>query len=162
MDLVFIGKVVNTHGIKGEFRIKSDFERKDLVFNVGKSIIIDNNMYEITSYRVHKEYDMVTIKGFNDINQVLGFKGKNVFIDRNSLELGNNDYIYDDLIGCDIILNDEILGHVSDYIMGKNPLIEVIFNEKKYYIPLNGNFILNVDKERMKINVSEETKGLIL
>ena len=27
-----IGKFVNTHGIKGEIRIKSDFSRKDLIF----------------------------------------------------------------------------------------------------------------------------------
>lgn len=28
MDYVFVGKVVNTHGIKGEIRISSDFEMK--------------------------------------------------------------------------------------------------------------------------------------
>ena len=41
MDLVYVGKIVNTHGIKGELRIKSDFEKKDLVFKVGGKIIID-------------------------------------------------------------------------------------------------------------------------
>ena len=28
MEYIYIGKIVNTHGIKGEIRIKSDFERK--------------------------------------------------------------------------------------------------------------------------------------
>ena len=40
---VYIGKVVSTHGIKGEIKIISDFEYKDRVFVVGKKLIIDNN-----------------------------------------------------------------------------------------------------------------------
>ncbi|MCH5166498.1 MAG: 16S rRNA processing protein RimM [Erysipelotrichales bacterium] len=162
MDFVFLGKIVNTHGIKGEFRIKSDFERKDLVFKIGGLIYIDSTPYEITSYRVHKGYDMVTIKGFNDINQVLPFKGKNVFIDRNSLNLSNEEYILEDLIGCEVILGDFILGKVIDYAPGVNALIEVDYNKKKYYIPIKGNFIRCVDKDNKKIYVTEETKGLIL
>ena len=34
MDKVYIGKVVNTHGIKGELRILSDFPYKDKVFKI--------------------------------------------------------------------------------------------------------------------------------
>ena len=32
MDKVYIGKIVSTHGIKGEIRILSDFPYKDKVF----------------------------------------------------------------------------------------------------------------------------------
>ena len=32
MNKIFIGKVVSTHGIKGEIRILSDFPYKDKVF----------------------------------------------------------------------------------------------------------------------------------
>ena len=32
MKYIYIGKIVNTHGIKGEIRILSDFLKKDLVF----------------------------------------------------------------------------------------------------------------------------------
>ena len=34
MDLVLVGKLVNTHGLKGEVKVKSDFERKDLIFQI--------------------------------------------------------------------------------------------------------------------------------
>jgi ribosomal 30S subunit maturation factor RimM len=46
MDLVYIGKIVNTHGIKGELRIRSDFEKKELVFKVG-NICIHNSFVAI-------------------------------------------------------------------------------------------------------------------
>ena len=34
-DYIYIGKIVNTHGLKGEIRIISDFEFKDKVFVPG-------------------------------------------------------------------------------------------------------------------------------
>ena len=36
--MIKIGKYVNTHGIKGEIRILSNFSRKDLVFMPNKKI----------------------------------------------------------------------------------------------------------------------------
>ena len=42
MNKIVIGKYVTTHGIKGEIRIKSDFNEKDKVFKVGNEIIIDS------------------------------------------------------------------------------------------------------------------------
>ena len=73
MNLVYVGKIVNTHGIKGEVKIISDFEYKDQIFKIGNKIFVDDETLEINSYRVHKNYDMITLKGFNDINEVLKY-----------------------------------------------------------------------------------------
>ena len=40
MKYVLIGKLVNTHGLKGEVRILSDFKYKDRVFIPGMKIYI--------------------------------------------------------------------------------------------------------------------------
>ncbi len=160
MKDIFIGKVSSTHGIKGEIKIRSDFELKDEVFKVGNSIIIGGQSYKITSYRVHKGYDMVTLEGLNDINQVLIFKGKDVYVKREQLNLEDDEYVLDDLIGMDIYLDEKNLGTVKDYVTGLNPLLEII-GEKKFYIPLNGNYIINVDLNDKKIFVSDEVKGLL-
>ena len=45
MSRIVLGKYVNTHGIKGEIRIKSNFKYKDKVFKIGNKIIIDNHEY---------------------------------------------------------------------------------------------------------------------
>ena len=68
MKKIKVGKVVNTHGIKGEIRILSDFQFKDKVFKVNNSLIIGDKSYVIKSYRVHKMFDMVTLDDFNNIN----------------------------------------------------------------------------------------------
>lgn len=162
MNKVFVGKIVNTHGIKGEFRIKSDFERKKDVFKIGNEVIIKESIYKIASYRVHKGYDMITLEGFNDINEVIPFKGYNLFVDRNILELGKQDYLLEDLIDMKVYLNDVEYGVVKDYTTGINPLLEVLFNKKTYYIPMKADFITNVDINNNKIYVNEGIKGLII
>ena len=40
MNYVYIGKIVNTHALKGEVRILSNFEFKEKVFKVGTSVYI--------------------------------------------------------------------------------------------------------------------------
>ena len=98
MDKVYIGKIVNTHGIKGEVRILSNFLYKDKAFKVGTNIIIDEVTYKITSYRKHKQFDMVTLDGFNDINQVLFLMKKKVYKKRNELKLNSSEILDEDLI----------------------------------------------------------------
>ena len=38
----YLGKLVNTHGLRGEVKIISDFKYKDIVFKEGNIIYIDN------------------------------------------------------------------------------------------------------------------------
>ena len=93
MDKVLIGKYVKTHGIKGEIKIKSNFKYKDKVFKIGNLVIIGDKEFTINSYRVHQEYDMITLKGINDINEILPLKGSQVFVYKDSLILTNNEYL---------------------------------------------------------------------
>ncbi len=160
MDLVYVGKIVNTHGIKGELRIKSDFERKDLIFKVGNKIIIDKEEHEIRSYRVHKVFDMITIDNLDNINDVIRFVGKNVYVSRDSLKLKNNDYLLSDLVGLSVVFNDKVYGIVKDYSYDINPLLKIEF-DKNYYIPINSNYIKSVDLEN-KILVVDDIEGLII
>ena len=77
MKYVLIGKIVNTHGLKGEVRILSSFKYKDKVFKKDMNIYIgkDKINEKIVTYRYHKIFDMITMKGYNDINQILKYKG---------------------------------------------------------------------------------------
>lgn len=160
MDLVYVGKIVNTHGINGELRIRSDFEKKELVFKVGNKIIIDKEEHVIRTYRYHKIFDMITIDGYDNINDVLEFVGKNVYVSRDSLKLNNEDYLLSDLIGLSVVFNDTVYGIVKDYSNDLNPLLQIEF-EKNYFIPIKGNYIKNVDLINKRI-VVENIEGLIL
>ena len=100
--MIKLGKYVNTHGIKGEIRILSDFSRKDLVFKSGFKIYIKDNEYVIKTYRKHKEYDMVTLEGIDNINDILSLKGNFVYIKRSDIE----GFIEEDLFTYKVISNN--------------------------------------------------------
>ena len=78
MEWIYIGEIVNTHGLKGEIRILSDFEYKKEAFKIGKKMYIGKNKEEVTiqTYRTHKEFDMFTFEGLSEINDVIIYKGE--------------------------------------------------------------------------------------
>ena len=94
MTLIKIGKIVNTHGIKGELRLLSKFPYKDKVFINNMNIYINKKDEEvINTYRRHKNFDMITLKGYNNINEVLKYKGKYVYVNDSDIKLDNNKYL---------------------------------------------------------------------
>ncbi len=163
-EYVRIGKIVNTHGIKGELRILSDFKFKDRVFVQNRRIYIgeDKEEHIITSYRHHKVFDMITLAGFDDINEVLRFKNKDVFVKKNDLSLGKKEFLDEDLINLNIMFNNEEVGYVVAIrqINPKNKIIEAMINNKVTLIPYHEDFVKDVDLDN-KIIVLDLIEGMI-
>ena len=134
MELIKIGKIVNTHGIKGEVRILSKFPYKDKVFIKGMNIYIDNNKEVINTYRRHKNFDMITMDGYSNINEVLKYKGKYVYVNKEDIKLEDN-YLDEDLIGLDIYVKDEYKGKLINIERYDKNVILIIKNDKEYLIP---------------------------
>lgn len=158
MEYIYIGKIVNTHGIKGEVRILSRFDFKEKVFVPNTLIYIGEEKIEekIVSYRKHKSFDMVLLEGINDINDVLKYKGKNVYISSSSLKLSDNEILDEDLIGFTALYEDKEIGIVNDIMDYGNKVLKI--NES--LIPYNENFILKLDKANKKIYL-KNVEGLI-
>ena len=161
MDYIYIGDIVNTHGIKGELRIISDFKYKEYVFKKGNIIYIgkDKIKEEINSYRFHKIFDMITITGINNINDVLKYKGKKVFINRNDYEFDG--VLDEDLINMEVLVNNKNIGKVKEIMKSPaHPILVVINDKKRILIPYVDEFILNISLENKKIEV-KAIEGLI-
>ena len=146
--MIYIGKYVNTHGIKGEIRIKSDFKYKDKVFFVGNTLIIDNQEFVINSYRRHKEYDMVTLYGITDINQIIGLKGSRVYVF--NISLGEGEYLDSTLIGFKVYMNNIYRGDVLDIKYLSNSKKILVVNNK--YVPFE---LVSVNLREKRIDVME-------
>ncbi len=163
MEYLCIGKIVNTHGIKGELRILSDFKYKDKVFRKNFKIYIGKQKQEevINSYRVHKQFDMVTLEGYTNINEVLKYKGKLVYIKREDLNLGEGEYLDEDLVDMEVVVEDKVVGKVvrieKDRYQDK-----IIVNKegKEYLVPYVCDIIKQIDIEKHMITL-EYIKGLL-
>lgn len=159
MNKMYLGKCVNTHGIKGEIRILSDIENKEEIFKIGHKLYILEDELIITSYRVHKGYDMVTFDGITNIDEVLKYKGNKVYFNRDEVNISN--YLLNDLIGFKISFNNDFAGIIEDFMYNStNCLLMVKNNNKTYYIPNQPHFIKKVDLDN-KIVYVENIKDLM-
>lgn len=156
MKYVLIGKLVNTHGLKGEVRILSSFKYKDKVFKKGMKIYIgkDKICESINSYRYHKIFDMITMNGYNDIDEVLKYKGEYVFVNKEDIKLEENEYLDEDIIGLKVYVDDRLLGVVKRIEKHSvNEILVVKNDEKNYLVPYNFDIILSIELEKKEMRV---------
>ena len=156
MKYVMIGKIVNTHGLKGEVRILSSFKYKDRIFKKGIKVYVGKDKIEekIKSYRYHKIFDMIVMDGYNDINDVLKYKGEYIFVNKEDVVLNENEYLDEDIIGLSVYVDDRLLGRVNR--IDKHSINEILVvknDEKNYLVPYNFDIILNVDLEKREMRV---------
>lgn len=156
MKKIRIGKFVKTHGIKGEIKIKSNFKYKDKVFVKGNKLYLEDKEFIINTYRVHQVYDMVTLVGIDNINDVLPFKGSNVYINIEDLNLEDKEYLDEDLIGMSLYMNNVNKGIVTGIeVLSKNKKLLVL---GEHYVPFE--LIKEIDFKNKKI-ILEEVEGLL-
>lgn len=151
---VYIGKIVSTHGIKGEIRILSDFDYKEKVFKVGNKLIIENQDYTIKSYRKHKNYDMVTLNNYNNINDVLFLMKKEVYYLKENLNLNSNEVLDEELMTFTVLTNNNKKGIIKEifYASQTNKIIRIQL-DKEILIPMNSPMIEKIDKEKKEIYI---------
>ncbi len=148
-DKLYVGYICGTHGIKGELKVLSDFEKKEIAFKVNNKIMIDNIEHTITSVRYHQNKILITIDSLLNINDVLEYVKKEIYIKRENLNLDS--YLMEDLIGFKII-EDEELGIVKNILITKaGYLLEI---DKNFYIPFVPSYIKEVDVKNKKIIVN--------
>lgn len=162
MEYLYLGKIVNTHGIKGEVRILSKFKYKSKVLVKHFKVYIGKDKKEevINSYRPHKQFDMITLVGINNINDVLKYKGKSIYIKREDLVLGKDEYLDEDLIGLDVIMDDKNYGKVIRIENGIQDKIVVNKNGTLYLVPYVCDIIKGINLEEGIITLNY-IKGLL-
>ncbi len=150
MKYLYVGRIVNTHALKGEVRLLSSFEYKNKIFVPTKKLYIGmgKDEEEIETYRHHKNFDMIKFKGIDYINDVLKYKGCNVYINEEDLNLSDDEILISELPLFEIYNDGELVGNISEY-RNDNGNEVVKINDK--FIPYNKDFITKIDKANKKI-----------
>ncbi len=130
-DILQVGAVTSTHGLVGEVKVfptTDDVKRfkklKHVLLDTGKELL----PLEIVQVKFFKQMVILKFKGYDKIEDVMGFKGKNLFVTReNAVKLKKNEYFIADLIGMKVYTEDEAyLGVLNDVLAtGANDVYEV-------------------------------------
>ena len=160
MNLIKVGKITTTHGIKGEVKIMGDNPcfRKDFPHALYLEV---SPMIEVHIKQVKNQNGklIVAFKEFNDINQVEKYKGINILADKDTLDaLDDNEYYIHDLIGLDVFnQNDQFRGVVKDvreYPQGF--YLDLDYEGKTVLVPFIDEFIEDV----ADVIIIKEIEGL--
>lgn len=152
-----IGKIVNTHGIRGELKIVPNTDFVEERFSVGNIVNIQFGKqlleFEIDSVRSHKGCLLITFKDHHNINDVEKYKGFDLFVEVDGSE--DEDYYYYELVDCEVFYQDELVGIVSEILETEAHEILRIQRDglNDVLIPYVDRFILGVDVENKRIDI---------
>lgn len=160
MEYIVIGAIANTHGLKGEVKVKPFTHFVDLRFKKGNTIYIeDNGVYQkVTIKNVKEQKDLLYIlfEGYEHINLIERWKGCNLSIRKQDLHMLEDDEIYfHELKDCEVFCEEHgYLGMVTQILeTGAHVVIRVQKDEQQILIPYVNEFIKEVNKEEKKICV---------
>jgi 16S rRNA processing protein RimM len=158
-----VGKIVNTHGIKGEVRVISKTDFAEERYKKGNKLFIFMNENEdpievtVKAHRVHKSFDLLTFDEYDNINQVEKFKGALIKIPENQLsKLDEGEYYFHEIIGCKVITeNGEEIGIVKEILTPGANDVWVVKRKKgqDVLIPYIEEVVKNVDVEEKIITI---------
>ncbi|SDM96961.1 16S rRNA processing protein RimM [Paenibacillus sp. yr247] len=151
--LVTVGRIVNSHGIRGELKVvpETDFPER---FDKGNALIIvdsQNKQTPVTvqTSRLHKNMFILQFDQFSNINDVEKFKGSLLKIEaKDQQPLEEGEYYYHEIIGCKVVTEEgQELGLVSEVLTpGANDVWVVSLPKgKQLLLPVIDDVILDVD-----------------
>ncbi len=163
MEYTLIGKYVNTHGIKGEIKIISDTKLKNIIFKADRVIYLGKKKdeYHIKTYRKHKQYDMITLEGINNINDIEHLKGSLVYINKKDFKVDNDLELIQNLEGYKVYDKLKLIGYVTGYMRGEKGANDIlIVGNNRLLIPYLDLFIKEVILSKQEIHI-KNIRGLI-
>ena len=143
------GKIVGTHGVRGEMRLEC-WCNTPAFLSKFKTLYLDEGKTALSvTCRPHKNIVLVTVKGVDSIETADTYRGKLLYLDRADVKLSEGEHFIQDIIGLQVTDADtgEVYGTVNDVLKtGSNDVYEMRGADKKlYYIPVIPDIIDRLD-----------------
>lgn len=157
------GKIVGTHGIRGEVRVDTWCD-SPLFFSKLKKVYLKNGETELSvKSRPHKNIAIMKIDGIDTIEAADKYLGKVVYMDREHANLPKDTIFIADLIGLEVLDCDDnkLYGKISDvFKTGANDVYEVTDEDgKKYLVPVIDDVVKEINPLEGFVKI-EPMKGI--
>ena len=150
-----VGVITSTHGVRGEVKVYPTTDDPQR-FKKLKKVILDDGKQrldmEVASVKFFKNMVILKFKGFDNINDVEGWRQKDLLITRDqAVKLKPDENFIVDLIGLRVVTDEEkVLGVMKDVLQtGANDVYVVKMEDgKELLLPAIKDCILHVDLEK--------------
>ena len=156
MDLFRLGKITSPVGIKGEMRVYSYLDELTRFSDIGE-VLLDGRRVKVEKVRFQKNMAVIKLAGIDDRNASELLRGKDLFIEKSELDLGEDTYFTDELTGCAVVDGEgNKLGTLAEVIA--NPAHDLYRVEREdgssFLMPAVKAFITAFEPENRLIRVS--------
>ncbi len=159
-DLLKVGIISSTHGIKGEVKVfptTDDLQR----FKKLDRVLLDNGKekreLKIQSVKFFKQFVIVKFAEINDINDVEQYKGSSLWVTRKqAVTLDKDEYFIADLIGISVTApKEQLKGRLKDVIeTGANDVYVIELSDgRELLLPAIKECVLSVDIEKGEMQI---------
>ena len=150
--MIVIGKIIAPHGVKGQVKVRSYSEPKELLLSLALQF---NSGDEIRLIKkgTSKEGIICAVEGIINRNQAEELTGKDIFCARELLpETDEDEFYINDLIECAVFENDQEVGAVlSVQNFGAGDMLEIKFKDESAYLPFNKQYFPEINLAARKI-----------
>ena len=158
-----VGKIVGTHGIRGEMHVECWANSPDFLRQF-KTLYLDGGKTALSvTCRPHKNIALLTVKGIGSIEEADTLRGKVLYIDRDNVRLDEGEHFVQDIIGLAVtdIDSGEVYGTVTDVLKtGSNDVYEMEdADRKRFYIPVIPDIVQELDFDKGAVYI-RPMKGL--
>ncbi len=142
------GRIVNTHGIRGDIKIEPWANSPESLLNY-KVFFINGAEYPVKTCRTHGRFVIASLEGISDMDSAQQLKNAVISVRREDIPLDEGEYLIGDLVGLAAI--DEAtgsqIGEVAEILSPPGGDVCVIKGDREILIPLNDVFVKKVDTD---------------
>ena len=162
METIEFGKIVNTHGLKGEVKVYSYTDDTNHILKL-KKVYISNKEYTVESMKIQKQMFLMKLRGIDTIEATSSIMNKMCYREIENDEANEEQgFFIKDLIGLKVIDTDgNEIGTLKEvFRTGANDVYEIVDSENKSkYIPAIKEVVKSIDI-KSKLMIVELMEGL--
>lgn len=163
-DLIHLGDIKSTHGLKGTLVIYS-YTRPEVAIGEYRHFRVGNLSDQTKEYSVlrcwqHGKRILLNLEGIGSVEQATGLIGQKIFAPRDSVDVDEDEYLWHDLIGCQVWSDqNEHMGEVIElqYFGAQDNLLvqgQWQGQQGQWLIPFIEDIVLVVDLDDKRIDLA--------
>lgn len=156
MPQIEIGKIINTHGLRGHVKVEPWCDGIE-TFEYLNRVFVNNIEYEIESVKIQKNLFLLKLEKIDSIEDAEKLKNKIIYANEDEMPpLPEGTYYIKDIIGLSVYEGENLIGKIVDWIETGANNVYIIKRPKgkDVLIPAIDSVIKEIDIENKKMSVN--------